>query len=67
VTGHLVMTFLAVVATGMHWWLDGFVAWFVLAFAFGVEAAARGTVDRVRTTWRVPIEAPEPIVEPAGP
>lgn len=67
VGAHLVMTFLAVVATGMHWWLDGFVAWLVLAFAFGVEAAARGAVDRLRTAWRVPVDAPEPAVEPAGP
>jgi PAP2 superfamily len=48
---HLVLTFLAVVATGMHWWIDGLAAWVVLAFAFGVEAAGRGLVDRVRIAW----------------
>jgi len=64
--GHLAMTFLAVVATGMHWWLDGFVAWGVLAFAFAIEAAARGVVDRVRAGWRIDVEPPEPAVEPAG-
>jgi hypothetical protein len=68
---HLLLTFTAVVATGNHWWLDGFVSWGVLAFAFAVEAAGRAAVERLGLLWRAPVpvdvEVPvEPAVEPAG-
>lgn len=46
---HLAVTFLAVVATGNHWWLDGFAGWLVIAVALAIDGAARAIVRRVRS------------------
>jgi hypothetical protein len=60
--GHLGITFLAVVATANHWWLDGFVSWGVLAVAVALEAGATRVLRRVGVVGArsVAVE-PEPV------
>jgi hypothetical protein len=47
---HPLLTIVAVVATGNHWWLDGIVAVMVLAVAVGLQRAGELLVARVRRT-----------------
>jgi hypothetical protein len=37
IIAHPVLTILAVVATGNHWWFDGIVAWWIIGLAIVVE------------------------------
>lgn len=46
--GHVVLTMLAVSATGNHWWLDGIVAIGILAAGLAADSAVR----RVMTARR---------------
>lgn len=48
VVAHPVLTMLAVVATGNHWWLDGVVAAAVLAAAIAAQRATRHLVRALR-------------------
>ena len=43
--GHLVLTMIAVSATGNHWWLDGIVAIVLLVMALCIERRIR---DKIR-------------------
>lgn len=58
VLAHLLLTFVAVVATANHWWLDGIVAIVVLAAAYTIEAAGRVAVERVVALLRRVERAP---------
>ena len=46
---HPVATLFAVVATANHWWADGIVAGFLLAFAVVADNLVRGTIRRIRS------------------
>jgi len=46
--GHIVLTTLAVSATGHHWWLDSVVAFLLLGVALAADTAARRIVARSR-------------------
>jgi hypothetical protein len=56
VLAHFFGTFTAVVATGNHWYLDGFVAMAILAVCFGIEAAVRGAINRLRASFATELE-----------
>ncbi len=62
VLAHLATTFTAVVATGNHWYLDGFVAMGVLAACFGIETAVRTAINRLRPAFAVDLR--DPTLEP---
>jgi hypothetical protein len=47
IIAHPVLTILAVVATGNHWWFDGIVALWLIGLAIVVERAAHGAVEAV--------------------
>jgi hypothetical protein len=60
---HAVLTVLVVVVTANHFWADGIVAVAVLAACAALESGARAALVR----WRPqPVEAPRPVLEPAG-
>jgi hypothetical protein len=48
---HPVVTVLAVVATGNHWWLDGVVAVMILGAAYGVVRGGDVVAHRLRAAW----------------
>lgn len=62
IVAHPVLTVLAVVATGNHWWLDGVVAVQLIGVSIVVERTinAAGAWARARAVWplRVPVPAP---------
>jgi hypothetical protein len=60
---HVVLTTLAVVATGNHWWLDGFVAIGLLGVGLLADSAARRLLARRAQPEDEPSRdpAPEPV------
>ena len=51
--GHLVLTMIAVSATGNHWWLDGIVAIVLLVMALFIERRIRDKIRKPLTQRRV--------------
>jgi hypothetical protein len=47
IIAHPILTILAVVATGNHWWFDGIVAAWLIALAIVVERSAHGAAQAV--------------------
>ena len=47
IIAHPVLTILAVVATGNHWWFDGIVAAWLIGLAIVIERSARGATTAV--------------------
>lgn len=50
---HLVITMLAVSATGNHWWLDGIAAIFLLGAALLIDSLGRRVIDSLTLNWRL--------------
>ena len=70
---HLALTFLAVVATANHWWMDGIVALFLIAISLGMDWSARRIAATIRARRAGPADgtlgaadAPDPL-GPTGP
>lgn len=61
--GHLMLTMIAVSATGNHWWLDGIVAIVLLVMALFVEPRIRDKIREPlaqrRTLDRIPSGDPQ--------
>ena len=62
---HPIATLFAVVATANHWWADGIVAAFLLAFAVVADNVVRGLIRRRRTP-RADADQPEDVDEIVG-
>jgi hypothetical protein len=63
---HVVLTSLAVVATGNHWWLDGIVAVVLLGVALVIDTRVRRVMDQRAVLRPVALELPtrEPVTTP---
>ncbi|MGI8756834.1 MAG: phosphatase PAP2 family protein [Acidimicrobiales bacterium] len=65
---HLALTFLAVVATGNHWWMDGIVALVLLAISLVLDRVGRALFHQARVEEQPAIPPadrhPAPLLEP---
>jgi hypothetical protein len=62
IIAHPVITILAVVATGNHWWFDGIVAWWLIGMAIVVERVLHAVAGTAGTRVRAPAEHVPPEV-----
>ena len=56
IIAHPILTILAVVATGNHWWFDGIVAAWLIGLAIVIERSARGATSAVAARVTQPDE-----------
>ena len=68
IVAHPILTVLAVVATGNHWWFDGIVAVWLIGMAVVVERVIHAAVltVRVRVTPSIPHLEREVAHQPSG-
>jgi hypothetical protein len=63
IIAHPVLTVLAVVATGNHWWFDGIVAWWLIGMGVVIERSVNALVGLLGArAARVPERIPQEIV-----
>ena len=62
IVAHPILTVLAVVATGNHWWFDGIVAVWLIGLAVVVERSLRAVIDGIQTRFtKTPARVTAPI------